>query len=1148
MSTRSVQNSVNEHAAALRILGTALGFTLLVTAQNITVPPNPRKFTPIRHPKPPASMQNAASTAGRATAGIKSARLDRFALILSDKPVAAQYPSRRRMHSVPAMQAGRNIHAAQATLKSALKTAGGIRVLGSTELLLNAVYVSAPGKTAAQLLQFPGVARVVRMQPVHRNLNLALGLVGVPGAWNVLGGEGNAGTGMKIGIIDTGIDNTNPAFQDPSLSPPSGYPMGAGTNWQNFVNNKIIVARSYVDQLVLPLQPGDTQDLSRPDDLSPRDRVGHGTAAAMIAAGETVNAPLAQITGVAPKAFLGNYKIFGSPGVNDTTFDDVVLMALEDAFNDGMDVVSLSVSSPALWGPDDTGSTCGANSGVACDPRAQAVNNAVASGMTVVCAAGNSGYNGYAPPSYGTIESPGTAEGAITVGAVYNAHIFYQSISVPNGPANLQGIATFFAEGVPIPGGAFTAPMLDVLTIGGSNNPDACAPLPANSLSGAIGLIGTDANCNHQTQAINAQNAGAVAVVFYLPTGNDSIYTLSTVPGVGIPVTMIGNSDALNLESYLSSNPKHEVTLDPTRVETDASSSQDFIAYFSSRGPALETEAIKPEVTAVGTDLYTAGQSYDPNGDMYDPSGFTVVNGTSFAAPMVAGVVAMVQQLHPNLTPSQLKSAVVNTANGSAVGDYDSNGNPVNAGVETTGAGLLNAQAAVQTNVTIEPSTLSFGEIGSGPASQQLTFTNIGTSPVNLSLSNNPYFQDTGYTLSLSQTSFSLAPGAETTITASLQGSNPSPGTDEGEIVVNGASQPLVIPYLDGASDLNIANAFPLTGINFTGAPGDAVNGSLQLEVVDDFGFPQSGVPVYFYPTLGNGAITQGTGTSGTDNYGIAYATAQIGTQLGAQEFAADIGNTGYGPVFTLYFEGRAFALPTIGSGGVVNGASFLQGQGQAPGSYISLFGSGLSETTQLFFTPYLPLSLGRVSVSFDVPSAGLSVPGRLVYVSPGQLDVQVPWELAGQSSAAMKVSIDYDSSNVYTVPITPYSPGFFEYTDSSGAKMLAAQDASYHLIGSANPAHKGATILLYCNGLGPVDTPVPSGEPTPARAPNTTSAPSVTIGGKQAQVVFSGLSPESIGLYQVNVVVPSTVASGSQPVVLEINGYQSQTSTIVVQ
>ncbi len=1134
--------SVRTSKISLKIVIAVLGAPLLGGAQTVAGTNNPRRYTPTHHEQAARTgrPEPAARTAQMPVT--HAARLDRFALILSDAPVAAQFPDRVRVRGVPAMQAGRTIEAAQAALKSTL-AARGIRVLGSTKMLLNAVYVAAPGMTPADLLSLPGVTRVVRMLPVHRNLNLALGLVNVPGAWGLLGGQGNAGIGMKIGIIDTGIDASHPAFQDPSLTPPSGYPIGAGTNWQSYVNNKIIVARSYVDQLVVPYTGG-TNDVSRPDDLSPRDRVGHGTAAAMVAAGETVNAPLAQITGVAPKAFLGNYKIFGSPGVNDATFDDVVLTALEDAFNDGMDVASLALGSPALWGPDDTGSTCGNSSGVACDPRAMAVENAVAAGMTVVAAAGNAGANGYNYPTYGAIDSPGTANGAITVGAVTNAHIFYQSVSVPGGPSNVQNIAAFFGE-APVPGGPFTAPMIDVLTAGGLANPDACSPLAAGALKGSIGLIGTDSNCSYQTQAINAQNAGAVAVVFYDQSGNDSIYTPTGLAGVGIPVVLIGNTDALNLESYLSSNSKHEVTLDPARVETDASSSDDFVGFFSSRGPALETEGIKPELMAVGTDLYTAAQSYDPNGNLYDPSGYTVVNGTSFAAAMVAGVVAMVKQLHPSLTPGQLKSAVVNTANGTAVGDYDSSGNPITAGVESAGNGLLDAQAAVQTNVTIEPATLSLGELFSSLPSQQLTFTNIGTSAVNLSLSVNAFYPDSYATLNFSQSSFTLAPGARTTITASLQGSLSAPGIYEGDVVVSGASQPLNIPYLYGVSDQTIANAFPLTGANFTGAPGDAVNGSLEVEVVDDFGFPQSGVPVYFYSTIGNGSIAAGTGTNGTDNYGVGYATAQIGTALGAQEFAVDVGNPA---VLTLVFEGRAFALPAISNGGVVNGASFLQGQGQAPGSYISVFGSGLSETTQLFSTPYLPLSLGRVSVSFDVPSASLSVPGRIVFVSPGQLDVQIPWELAGQTSAVMKVSLDLDSSNTYTLPLTPYSPAFFEYADSAGNKMLAAQDASYHPIGSSNPAHKGATILLYANGLGAVNTAVRSGEPTPTPAPNTTSTPTVTISGQPAQVVFSGLSPESIGLYQVNVVVPGNIASGAQPVALTINGYRSQTSTIVVQ
>src|SRR5262249_43164757 len=153
-----------------------------------------------------------------------------------------------------------------------------------------------------------------------RHLDQAIQLVGVPDAWNTLGGPPNAGAGVKIGIIDTGIDQTHAAFQDPALTTPDGYPKGD----TNFTNNKVIVARSYMDRLIA----GDeTPEYDRPDDTSPRDPSGHGTAVAMIAAGETNTGPLAAITGIAPKAWLGSYKVFGTPGVNDYS-DPVVPQAL----------------------------------------------------------------------------------------------------------------------------------------------------------------------------------------------------------------------------------------------------------------------------------------------------------------------------------------------------------------------------------------------------------------------------------------------------------------------------------------------------------------------------------------------------------------------------------------------------------------------------------------------------------------------------------------------------------------------------------------------------------------------------------------------------------------------------------------------------
>ena len=115
----------------------------------------------------------------------------------------------------------------------------------------------------------------------------------------------------------------------------------------------------------------------------------------MIAAGVQNTGPLATITGVAPKAFLGNYKVFGSPGVNEYTYRSAWIQALTDAVTDGMDIVTLSLGEgdPAIFGPLDQGTgVCG---DPVCDVGAQAVENASSLGTLVVAAAGNGGNIGY---------------------------------------------------------------------------------------------------------------------------------------------------------------------------------------------------------------------------------------------------------------------------------------------------------------------------------------------------------------------------------------------------------------------------------------------------------------------------------------------------------------------------------------------------------------------------------------------------------------------------------------------------------------------------------------------------------------------------------------------------------------------------------
>src|SRR6185369_4495642 len=131
-------------------------------------------------------------------------------------------------------------------------------------------------------------------------------------------------------------------------------------------------------------------------------------------------------------------------------------------------------------------------------------------------------------------------------------------------------------------------------------------------------------------------------------------------------------------------------------------------------------------------------------------------------------------------------------------------------------------------------------------------------------------------------------------------------------------------------------------------------------------------------------------------------------------------------------------------------------GQGLAPGSYISIFGTALADATQVESTAELPVSLSDVSVNFD--GGGLSLPGHIHFVSPGQINVQIPWEFAGQSSVAMKVTTSFLPSFIYTVPLNQYSPGIFEFTDN-GRKSAVAQDISFALITAANPAQRGKAV-----------------------------------------------------------------------------------------
>jgi uncharacterized protein (TIGR03437 family) len=850
---------------------------------------------------------------------------------------------------------------------------------------------------------------------------------------------------------------------------------------------------------------------STPDDLSPRDRQGHGTAIAMIAAGVQTTGPLGSITGVAPKAFLGNYKVFGSPGVNEYTSWSAWHLALTDAVNDGMDIVTLSLGEgdPAIFAPlDQDPVACGGP----CDVYTQAVESATVMGTLVVAAAGNGGNVGLRPVTRNSLNTPGVAPSALTVGASANSHLLYQAVRVNGG--SLGTLHGLLGDG-PKLASPLTAPVKDVTALG--DNGLACAPLPAGSLAGSIALI-QRGTCFYSDKVLHAQAAGALGVLFYQSEGNDDFTGRLYVQNTSIPSALIGNTEGKALKSYLLSNPGATITIDPAIAAAD-NAQVNTVAAFSGRGPSVgnfgasRDFALKPELVAPGTNIYTATQKLDPNSDTYNATGYTTVNG----------VAAMALARNPNLKqhPGRLKSAIVNTATPDLQGGVH---------VTDAGAGKLNAADAVNVTATLEPAAISFGPFATAQP-VKLTITNVSSAPATFSITVRPLTSDSNAHVTVSQTSVTLSPGAPQDVTVSLAGSRPAPGAYEGFIDVAGTGPALHLPYFYVVGDGVPYDIFPLMHGGFVAPPND-YGWRLAFRVVDQYGVPVANTPASFRIQSGGGKFDAAGGDNITDRLGNAGVFVDVGDS-GDQIFTGTAGG------LTQEFYATIRRYPTINNGGVINaGPPYLAGA-QAPGSYISIFGSDLADSSLVESTLSLPVSLGLVSVSFD--GGGMSLPGHIHFVSPGQINVQIPWEFQGQSSVQIKVALlpyGYIWSALYTVPLATYSPGIFAVTDGVNNTVISA----------SNPARRGGSIVIYANGLGPLSTPQSSGEPASSTdLVYTNSTPTVTIGGSSAPSFFSGLTPGIVGLYQVNVSVPADTPTGTQPLKLSIGG-RDATVNVVVQ
>ncbi len=213
-------------------------------------------------------------------------------------------------------------------------------------------------------------------------------------------------------------------------------------------------------------------------------------------------------------------------------------------------------------------------------------------------------------------------------------------------------------------------------------------------------------------------------------------------------------------------------------------------------------------------------------------------------------------------------------------------------------------------------------------------------------------------------------------------------------------------------------------------------------------------------------------------------------------------------------------AAPAVGRGGVVNAASFAPAPENfvAPGSLLSIFGAGLTSGSTLAAASLpLPVKLAGSTVTVN----GAAIPP--LYVSPGQINAQLPFEATAGATANLVVS-GVDRPGAAEPLRVEAAPGIFAITRS------------------------GNTILIYATGLGPVTPAIATGAAAPVGPlSNTATEPVVMVGGMRATVGFSGLAPGFAGLYQVNAAIPAGLAAGPAAVVLEIGGRRSNAVSVTV-
>jgi len=526
------------------------------------------------------------------------------------------------------------LEAAQAELQGQIEALGA-QVISKYTVVYNGIQARVPAKQLATIRELPGVAAVHRA-PVHKPaLGASVPIMGVDWVVNEFGFDGE---GITIAIIDTGIDYTHATLggggtplqyemNDPNWVEPNTFPTLKVVGGYDFAGTLYDAGCTAAEEAA-----GVCSATPLPDE-DPLDEYGHGTHVASIAAGVAAGSVM---TGTAPGASLMALKVFGQAGSTSLTIDALEYATLHYLQWGWPQVINMSLGSP--FGAND-----------ASDPSVYGTNLAASVGIVVVASAGNEGNVEY------ITGSPAVADKAISVAASTTGYATGPTVSIQDTPfvtqtniiyqpASFDGNTGRIEE-------AITAPVADVRSLTDVGDPTLCdvTGVPAGSLDGEIALI-QRGTCSFSEKVENAADLGAVAAVIY--NNEAGIISMIGTP-VSIPACSIQQLDGLNLRNASGQTAVISAESDVTTIE-DPYTPADTMADFSSRGPRGYDSMLKPDVTAPGVAIFAA--------DIGTGMGGVSMNGTSMAAPHVAGVAALVKEAHRDWSPQRIKAAIMNTA------------------------------------------------------------------------------------------------------------------------------------------------------------------------------------------------------------------------------------------------------------------------------------------------------------------------------------------------------------------------------------------------------------------------------------------------------------------------------------------------------